>query len=55
MITLLAAAVVALTALFLVGWRFRARAARRMRNALDMFAEQEIARTRKMLHRRGHP
>ena len=54
MTTLLAAAVFVLTAMFLVIWTVRARAARRLQHALDVFAEREIARTRTIYQRRGH-
>jgi hypothetical protein len=45
---LLAAAVVALTALVGLAWLYRARGARRRRAVLDAYAEREISR-----HRRG--
>jgi len=54
MTTLLATAVFLLTAMLLVVWAVRARAARRLQHALNVFAEREIARTRMTFQRRGH-
>jgi hypothetical protein len=49
-IGLVVAALVA-TAVLIIFWLFRARAARRRRAALDAYADREIARVRRLVSR----
>jgi hypothetical protein len=44
--TLLPAAILAMTTVLVIAWQSRARARRRLKAALDAFAEQEITRAR---------